>query len=236
MFLQISLNSLKEIISANGDMATSLGEKDFSYLSSVIPQNFAEIGRKSLENWSQGSASGAGIYEKLAGSNDANIQAAFQILEQEGFTEDKSSLNNLYNALKSNKFGQGTEAAAGAEAIWDMYFENYLKASENIDNIVAAEYEKTTQSAQNAIDRSLQRQQNALEEQKSALEEINSQREYENKLIEAKIKLENAQNEKKKVWREGVGWVYEADTSAIADAQKELDKLDNEKKINERWL
>ena len=229
----LSLNSLNEIISANGDMATSLGEKDFSYLSSVIPQNFAEIGRKSLENWSQGSASGAGIYEKLAGSNDANIQAAFQILEQEGFTEDKSSLNNLYNALKSNKFGQGTEAAAGAEAIWDMYFENYLKASENIDNIVAAEYEKTTQSAQNAIDRSLQRQQNALEEQKSALEDINSQREYENKLIEAKIKLENAQNEKKKVWREGVGWVYEADTSAIADAQKELDELDNEKKVNE---
>lgn len=229
----LSLNSLKEIISANGDMATSLGEKDFSHLFNVILQNFAEIGRKHLENWSQGSASGAGIYKKLAGSDDANIRAAFQILEQEGFTEDKSSLNNLYTALKSNKFGQGTEAAAGAEAIWDMYFENYLKASENIDNIVAAEYEKTTQSAQNAIDRSLQRQQNALEEQKSALEDINSQREYENKLIEAKIKLENAQNEKKKVWREGVGWVYEADTSAIADAQKELDELDNEKKVNE---
>lgn len=229
----LSLNSLKEIISANGDMATSLGEKDFSYLSSIIPQNFAEIGRKHLENWSQGSASGAGIYKKLAGSDDAKIRAAFQILEQEGFTEDKSSLNNLYTALKSNKFGQDSQAAAGAEEIWNMYFQNYLKASENIDNIVAAEYEKTTQSAQNAIDRSLQRQQNALEEQKSALEEINSQREYENKLIEAKIKLENAQNEKKKVWREGVGWVYEADTSAIADAQKELDKLDNEKKVNE---
>lgn len=229
----LSLNSLKEIISANGDMATSLGEKDFSHLFNVIPQNFAEIGRKQLENWSQGSASGAGIYKKLVGSNNANIRAAFQILEQEGFTEDKSSLNNLYNALKSNKFGQSAEAAAGAEEIWNMYFQNYLKASENIDNIVAAEYEKTTQSAQNAIDRSLQRQQNALEEQKSALEDINSQREYENKLIEAKIKLENAQNEKKKVWREGVGWVYEADTSAIADAQKELDELDNEKKVNE---
>lgn len=65
------------------------------------------------------------------------------------------------------------------------------------------------------------------------MEQINSQREYENKLIEAKIKLENAQNEKKKVWREGVGWVYEADTSAIADAQKELEDLDNEKKVNE---
>lgn len=229
----LSLNSLKEIISANGDMATSLGEKDFSHLFNVIPQNFAEIGRKQLENWLQGSASGAGIYKKLVGSNNANIRAAFQILEQEGFTEDKSSLNNLYNALKSNKFGQSAKAAAGAEEIWNMYFQNYLKASENIDNIVAAEYEKTTQSAQNAIDRSLQRQQNALEEQKSALEDINSQREYENKLIEAKIKLENAQNEKKKVWREGVGWVYEADTSAIADAQKELDELDNEKKVNE---
>lgn len=99
--------------------------------------------------------------------------------------------------------------------------------AEQLDN------SKKLESVNKYLDKSYEKQINALEEQKSALEQINSQREYENKLIEAKIKLENAQNEKKKVWREGVGWVYEADTAAIADAQKELEDLDNEKKINE---
>lgn len=116
--------------------------------------------------------------------------------------------------------------------------DNIEKGMKNYESMAAAlaeqlENTKKLESVNKYLDKSYEKQINALEEQKSALEQINSQREYENKLIEAKIKLENAQNEKKKVWREGVGWVYEADTSAIADAQKELEDLDNEKKVNE---
>ena len=72
-----------------------------------------------------------------------------------------------------------------------------------------------------------------LEEQKTALQEINNQREYENKLIEARNKLEDAQKEKKKIYRAGVGWVYESDQSAILEAQKNLEDVTNEKKISE---
>lgn len=116
--------------------------------------------------------------------------------------------------------------------------DNIEKGMKNYESMAAAlaeqlENTKKLESVNKYLDKSYEKQINALEEQKSALEQINSQREYENKLIEAKIKLENAQNEKKKVWREGVGWVYEADTSAIADAKKELEDLDNEKKVNE---
>lgn len=113
--------------------------------------------------------------------------------------------------------------------------EKGMKNYESMAEALAEQLENTKklESVNKYLDKSYEKQINALEEQKSALEQINSQREYENKLIEAKIKLENAQNEKKKVWREGVGWVYEADTSAIADAQKELEDLDNEKKVNE---
>lgn len=113
--------------------------------------------------------------------------------------------------------------------------ERGMKNYESMAVALAEQLENTKklESVNKYLDKSYEKQINALEEQKSALEQINSQREYENKLIEAKIKLENAQNEKKKVWREGVGWVYEADTSAIADAQKELEDLDNEKKVNE---
>ena len=71
-----------------------------------------------------------------------------------------------------------------------------------------------------------------LTEQKDALTKINEQREYSNKLIEARIKLENAQKEKKRVYREGVGWVYESDQSAVKSAQDALDQLDVEKQTD----
>lgn len=73
---------------------------------------------------------------------------------------------------------------------------------------------------------------NNLTSQKEAMQNINSQREYENKLIEAKLRLENASKEKKRVWREGVGWVYEEDQSAISEAKNNLDSVTNEKKIS----
>ena len=112
--------------------------------------------------------------------------------------------------------------------------QNQTNAFNKIEE-AGAQYEKEIllNSVQSHLEQRLDREIEALNEQKSALEQINNQREYENKLIEAKLKLENAQNEKKKVWREGIGWVYEADTSAIADAQKALEDLDNEKKVNE---
>ena len=71
-----------------------------------------------------------------------------------------------------------------------------------------------------------------LTEQKDALSKINDQREYGNKLIEAQLKLENAQKEKKRVYRSGVGFVYESDQESIKSAQEELDDLDVEKQTD----
>lgn len=71
-----------------------------------------------------------------------------------------------------------------------------------------------------------------LTSQKEALQDINSQREYENKLIEAKLKLEEATKEKKRVWREGAGWVYEEDQAAISEAKDNLESISNEKAIS----
>ena len=72
----------------------------------------------------------------------------------------------------------------------------------------------------------------ALEEQIEALEkqndELDSQKELEEKLLaveEAKIKLQNAQKQKNiQVYREGQGFVWEADPDAISDAQEELEQ------------
>lgn len=129
---------------------------------------------------------------------------------------------------------EGSEYSEQAKELYDYIIEAGDAAQVELEYIrKQLEYTAEIEATMDTVDKNYEKQINALEEQKSALEDINSQREYENKLIEAKIKLENAQNEKKKVWREGVGWVYETDTTAIADAQQELDDLANQKTIDE---
>ena len=225
----LSVESLRAIIAKNGAEATTIGQDNLSLVTGAMEQEYRVLGGQLLKDWTGGTASGAKIYEKLL--NDPSMKKVLETLDQGGFNKDSTSMDSLLKALMTPEFGELEEETQND--IWELYLDTYKKAAKNIGNVTTAEYNKVVQSAQQAIDRSLERQQTALEEQKSALEQINKQREYENKLIEAKIKLENAQNEKKKVWREGVGWVYEADTSAIADAQKELEELDNEKKVNE---
>ena len=75
-----------------------------------------------------------------------------------------------------------------------------------------------------------------LEEQIAALEkqndELDSQKELEEKLLaveEAKIKLQNAQRQKTlQVYREGQGFVYEADPDAIKEAADELQQAQDD--------
>lgn len=69
----------------------------------------------------------------------------------------------------------------------------------------------------------------ALEARIEALDKINEARETELKLIKAKDALENAQNEKKLVWREGVGWTYEVDQNAVQEAREEVESLETER-------
>ena len=107
-------------------------------------------------------------------------------------------------------------------------------AQEELSNIkLASDTERQTLEKVISIKSAqIDKEVNNLTAQKTAMQNINSQREYENKLIEAKLKLENASKEKKRVWREGVGWVYEEDQAAISDAQKNLDSVTNKKAIS----
>ena len=69
---------------------------------------------------------------------------------------------------------------------------------------------------------------NNLNDIKNSLDDVNSRRERELNLIKAQQALENAQNEKKHVYREGIGWTYEADSNAIVEAQENLQKAQQE--------
>ena len=230
---KVSLESLYQIIQANGSEAAALSEAGAYGITTKTKEYYTNKTRSLFEDWSGENASGSLIFKDMT-SNET--QDFVDMMEKMGFGPDNTSLDDLYQALNSGEFSdeQISKYRDILNKYKNAYVEAYLNGAENIRQVVQENWNNTVLAAIQAnIDKGLEREQTALEEQKSALEQINKQREYENKLIEAKIKLENAQNEKKKVWREGVGWVYEADTSAIADAQKELEELDNEKQINE---
>lgn len=249
----LSLDSLLEIIKSNSVESTQLGEENNKVIKS-INDYYQAIANSAWLEWTGGTASGANIFknvtqgiftDKIRKKDDQFLG----LLETAGFGKDKTSLDNLEKALRSDVWTQTIKVGEGDDAknvvlsehyadeiadLWEQWGTAAANGAKQIGEVVSAKADSTLlESIGGHIDERLKREQEALEEQKSALEQINKQREYENKLIEAKLKLENAQNEKKKVWREGVGWVYEADTSAIADAQKELEELDNEKNINE---
>lgn len=78
----------------------------------------------------------------------------------------------------------------------------------------------------------LDKQISNLNEQKDALSKINDERKKELEYIKAKIALEDARKEKKRVYVQGVGWTYVADDTAISEAKEKVDSLDIERQQN----
>ena len=155
-------------------------------------------------------------------------------------TEDEVS------ALQSSSFGNAENLEAMMDALLDP--ENGL-APELVNKVLGhmkdyigkinpekmiKQWEAEQISA--FLQKDLERQIDSLNKQKEALQQINKQREYENKLIEARNKLEEAGKEKRRVWREGVGWVYEANQEALKEAQKNLEEVQNERRVKELEL
>ncbi|MBO7732411.1 MAG: phage tail tape measure protein [Methanobrevibacter sp.] len=72
----------------------------------------------------------------------------------------------------------------------------------------------------------------ALEEQKQALQDVNKQRQFENDLLNARSKLSDALNNKRRIYRSGVGFVYEANQSDIRKAKEELEEVQLQKDVS----
>ena len=184
--------------------------------------------------------------------------SAYQDLYAKGIFEDMMSKESLFSDF-TGKLTEETQKAleekfGGAKKMTDILpvllaspeeAEALGLTKDQLEEIVAL-YEKmytfdiediyqTTilESMSQYQQKILEKQINNLEEQKQALQDINKQREYENKLVEARLKLEDAQKQKKRVWRAGVGWVYETDTEKVKEAQENLEEVKNQKAIDE---
>ncbi len=138
-----------------------------------------------------------------------------------------SSFSDVISWLKGQYNADTGELSAEGKAVYNTLMAT-LEGTELTSDYLKDYYDQIIEAQTTVYDNEI----NNLTAQKEALEQINSQREYENKLIEAKLKLEDAQKEKKRVYRMGVGWVYESDQEAVLEAQENLTSVENEKTVS----
>ena len=130
-------------------------------------------------------------------------------------------IKKLQELIKSYK--QGTKAW---KDLADKIKEGLLDKAEEEQK----DYETAAKAATNIIDEEIDR----LEKLKEAKEEANDETEREIELAKLQEALEKAKKERtKRVFVENLGWVYEQDAEAIADAQEALDEFNKEQETNE---
>ena len=144
---------------------------------------------------------------------------AERIAEKESFTRGE----DVQRYLRGFAEGEGNEATEALR-------EAFKNVSAGI-KLTADNFETQAKRYTEFQAKIWQKELNNLQQQRDTLQEITKQREYELSLLKARLKLEEAMNEKQRVYRAGVGWVYEADQSKIQEAQDELEELSVEKQI-----
>lgn len=122
------------------------------------------------------------------------------------------------------------------------YLDEYRQYQLEVEKGLLDEKQKLYESAHQAVIDSIDNEIKKLEDNKKAIEdkynaeidalkEKNDEQDRAIELAKAEERLANAKKEKnKRVYREGLGWVWEADQKEIDDASKDLDdiKTDNE--------
>lgn len=226
----ISPENLEDIIANYPDLINKISNPE--ELLAGVQEKISQLGTQYVSAGISSWFSSEAVFDQFR-QNFVNKDGFKEIFSNKELLGDVKSLDEAKGIILKMR-EEGSQYSEQAKELYDYIIKAGDAAQIELEYIrKQLEYTAEIEATMDTVDKNYKKQINALEEQKSALEDINSQREYENKLIEAKIKLENAQNEKKKVWREGVGWVYEADTSAIAEAQEELDDLANQKTVKE---
>ena len=151
----------------------------------------------------------------------------------------KSALSAVNKELDKQIDGYEKSKEAAVDSV-EAQIEEQEKLKDSLnDNI--DDYER----AQKAVLKYLNEQLNSLNENKNSIEnyydsvidsveKMNDEQEKAVELAEAYENLMNAMTQKtKKVWREGLGWIWETDQDAIKEAQKTYDDLVKQSQLDE---
>lgn len=173
---------------------------------------------------------GQSLFGELYGSKDFFDEFVKQIDEgvYDGIDEaTRNQLSEISNFTQLESYVQSLSKDSPLRKAIEEYF--------TFDITVKANREQVEQVMEYQS-RMLEDQIEALEEQKDAIGAVNEERKKELDLIKAEMALENAGKEKKKVWREGVGWTWVTDEEGVKEAQENLEEKQTEKRQDDVQL
>lgn len=167
-------------------------------------------------------------------SIDASIAKVQQLAKEGRLTSEEETayikeLKQKYLDQFNTMYSQGKKTYAEMRALIEKYYkdntltaeEYYDKLEELASNQLSKEQERLSKQQEQANNENslarawIQRKINDLEKQ-------NEEQEKQNELIEKQTDLEKAKAKRVRIYREGVGFVYEQDTETIKEATKAL--------------
>lgn len=222
--------NLEKALENNPEMLKTLRSgNSMKILSKIVQEGFEDddayktLYKNALGNWFSASEEFFTQFKEEGGKELADaMEEIFKNSGPEGeelkkLWGDAATFDDVQRVLMSNAAQNSKVLQEKLQEYYD--FEIEIKAdTTQLDKVM--EYEV------HLLDKQIENLQN----QKEALGKINDERKKEIELIKAKDALENAKKQKKRVYRKGVGWVYEADDTAIAEAQEKVEELDTQKK------
>lgn len=181
----------------------------------------------SLQNLQQAYAAGTEGWNKLA---DAIKKAKLDKLKEQ--QNDLKSALSAVNDVLDKQIDKYEEAKDAADKKYDDEIDKLEELQDKLDD-----QDDEYQRAQQAVSDFLSEQMSSIEEQRDsienyydtvidAIEKMNEEQEKSLELAEAYEALMNAMTQKtKKVYKEGLGWVWTTDAEAIRDAKKTYEDL-----------
>ena len=173
-------------------------------------------------------------------SIDASIAKVQKLAKEGKLTSEEETayikeLKQKYLDQFNTMYSQGKKTYADMRALIEKYYkdntltaeEYYDKLEELASNQLSKEQERLSKQQEQANnENSLARA--WIQRKISDLEKQNEEQEKQNELIEKQTDLEKAKVQRVRIYREGVGFVYEQDTEAVKEATKALQEYKKE--------
>lgn len=226
-----------------GDISedTILSPENMNKVVSAFPDLFKEFDEKGNFTGNISSGNIVGNLAKLVTDPNGALATAYAGLAAKGSLTDKNKWKIFQDSAKANQEALGISDEQLSDIITAKDFNSQAQLMLNNGKLMAewakivtettavADYaEQARNILIEAENKSLEKQIDNLQSVKDSIGDINKQREKELDLIKARDALENAKKDKKLVYRAGIGFVAQADASAIQEAQKKVDDLQNQ--------
>lgn len=226
-----------------GDISedTILSPENMNKVVSTFPDLFKEFDENGNFIGDISSGNIVGNLAKLVTDPNGALATAYAGLTAKESLTDQNKWKIFQDSVKANQEALGISDEQLSDIMTAKDFNSQAKLILNNEKLMAewgkivaettavADYaEQARNILIEAENKSLEKQIDNLQSIKDSIGDINKQREKELDLIKARDALENAKKDKKLVYRAGIGFVAQADTSAIQEAQKKVEDLQNQ--------